>query len=286
MKTNAMIAPAAVALRSGAICLLACALLRPVIQAAEPARRTEAPVETAAGAGVDQKVRMNFRGVPLGMVLEYFAEAAGFTIVLETPAKGTVDVWSDRPLSHQEALDLLNSALIKNGLAALRKDHTLTIVQRDEIKTRSVPVKVATHSGQIPENDEVVTQIIPVRNSTAADLLKDLQPLVSSHAMLTANEAANAIVITDVQTTIHKVAEIIEAMDAGAEDVVTLKVIRLQNCDPTELAELLAQAFPDVNSSQTDQATQFGRPPGMGFGGLGGFGGLPGPGGQTQASGN
>jgi hypothetical protein len=52
-----------------------------------------APQSPAAEPGL----RLNFRGVPLDMVLNYLSDAAGFIIVLDTEVKGRVDVWSNQP---------------------------------------------------------------------------------------------------------------------------------------------------------------------------------------------
>ena len=92
-------------------------------------------------------LRFNFRGVPLDMVLNYLSDAAGFIIVLETDVKGKVDVWSNQPLTKDEAVDLLNTVLNQNGYAAIRNGRTLTIVKRDEAKKRDIAVK----SGNDPE---------------------------------------------------------------------------------------------------------------------------------------
>ena len=127
-----------------------------------------------AALGQDKKdpeeLRLNFRGVPLEMVLNYLSEAAGFIIVLETKVEGKVDAWSNQPLTKEEAVGLLNSVLNKNGYAALQNGRTLTIVSRDEAKKRDIPVKSGSDPEAIPKTDEMVTQIIPVRYANAPQL--------------------------------------------------------------------------------------------------------------------
>ena len=63
-------------------------------------------------------LRFNFRGAPLETVLNYLSEAAGFVIVLETPVRGNVDMWSAQPVSKTEAVQLLNMAINKSGYTA------------------------------------------------------------------------------------------------------------------------------------------------------------------------
>src|SRR5438093_6701833 len=107
---------------------------KPPGQAAEKLAAAEAP-------RADKSLRLNFRGVPLEMVLNYLSDAAGFIIILETKVEGKVDVWSNQPLNKEEAVNLLNTILNKNGYAAIRNGRTLTILKQDEAKTRDIPVK-------------------------------------------------------------------------------------------------------------------------------------------------
>src|SRR3954447_15689759 len=90
------------------------------------------PTNSVPASDSDKGLRLNFRGVPLDMVLNYLSEAAGFIIVLETKVEGKVDVWSNQPLTKDEAVELLNTILNKNDYAAIRNGRTLTIVKRDE----------------------------------------------------------------------------------------------------------------------------------------------------------
>ena len=246
---------------------------------AAPSAEPPPPEPPLLAANGEPGLRMNFRGVPLEMVLNYLSEAAGFIIVLEAKVSGKVDAWSNQPLTKDEAVNLLNTVLAKNGYTAIRNGRTLTIVNRDEAKTRDVPVKSGSDPAQIPKNDGIVTQIIPVRFVSAVQLIKDLQPLVPTAATMTANEAGNAIIITDSEANIHRIAEIIHAIDSGAEDATDVRVFHLTYADPTEMAELLSNVFPDESKSSSDDN----RAP-VRFGGFGGFFGRGGGGGNNAAT--
>jgi len=92
---------------------------------------------------------------------------------------------------------------------------------------------------------------------------------------MTANEAGNAIVITDTQTSIRRVAEIIKAIDSGAEAFTEVRVFRLLNADATEMADMLASLFPDdTRQGNSSSPVQFRGLRGL-FGGGGGGGGGP-----------
>jgi general secretion pathway protein D len=228
-----------------------------VQNAAETVQQLAAAEPANGQATADAKfLRMNFREASLDQVLTYLSEAAGFIINVKpgTSVRGKVTVMSNEPLTKDEAVNLLNTVLNENNLAAVENGRTLSVMPRDEAKIAGIPVISGSDPDKIPITDKIVTQIMPVRFVEAAQLLKDLQPLVSIQTTLTANEAGNAIVMTDTQANIHKVAQIIRDIDSGAEEFTELRVFPLKNADPTTTADLLTQLFADDTGRQGNQS--------------------------------
>jgi len=242
---------------------------RPAVAVVAPevaAINSEAP---AAGTNYDD-LRLNFRNAPLDLVLKYLSDAAGFIIVMDTQVRGNVSVISSRPMNRDEAVDLLNSVLNKNGYAAIRDGRTLTIMDKNDAKTRDIPVKVSNDPNAIPNNDEIVTQIIPIRFVEARQLVTDLSSFVSPQATIVANEAGNSIVVTDTQSNIRHLMEIIRAIDDSAEGETEIRVFHLRYANPNDVATELGTIFPSSGSTtgQPQAPFRFGGP---GGGGPGGF---------------
>ena len=255
-------------------------------QTAPPAPVVPSAVDSRWG----NELRLNFRGAPIELVLNYLSDAAGFIIQLNTPVKGKVDVWSNQPVTKDEAVELLNSVLNKNGYAAVRNGRMLTIMSKDDAIHGDIPVKVGNEPSTIPKNDEVVTQIIPIRFVEAEQLVKDLSSMTSPHATIVANEAGNSVVITDTQANIRHLAEIIKAIDSSAEDATEVRVFHLKHHDPTEIANLLTGLFSEQGGATGNQIPirfgAFGGAGGFRGGGFGGGGnfGRPGGGNTTPAT--
>lgn len=220
----------------------------------------------------DGGLKLNFRNAPIELVLNHLSEAAGFIIEYDTRVSGNVNVISSQPMTKDEAVDLLNSVLNRNGYAAVRSGtRTLKIMDKASAMLAN-PVRVGNIPSQIPNNDEMVTQIIPIRYVEAGQLVSDISPFVSANARIIANQAGNSIVITDTQANIRHLVEIISAIDSSAEDVTEVKVFRLNHADPTEMATLLASLFPDQSGAQAP--VRFGNRGGRGGGGNRGGGGF------------
>lgn len=252
---------------------LGLALFSGVVQAQNaptPAAAKTPPGETAP-AGTADGLRFNFRGAQLETVLNYLSEAAGFIIVLDTPLRGTIDMWSAQPVSRQEAIQLLNVALNKNGFTATLKGRTLTVSSKEDARKRNIPIRTGNDPREIPDNAEMVMQIIPLEKIDATQAAADLATLLPSSATITPNQDSNSLIVTDTQTNIRHIVELISALDGSAGSVSALKVFKLKNADPTEMAQLVMSLY----SSTGTNAAGRGGPTG-GFGGFGPFGGFGG----------
>lgn len=199
-------------------------------------------------------LKFNFRGVPIETVLDYLSEAAGFIIVLETEVSGDINAWSNQPITSEDAVQLLDTILAGKGYAAVRNGRILKIVDQSDAHKHTLPVKKGSDPEEIPSTDQMVTQIIPVRYANAMQLIQDLEPLLVEEATLTANESSNALVLTDRQASIQRIARIITALDTSISGISTIRVFSLQFADATELEEVIEDIFePPVSSRDRER---------------------------------
>jgi general secretion pathway protein D len=221
--------------------------LDPLRAPAKPAAATTAKPGTTPQP--KNEILLNFQGAQLSDVLNYLSEAAGFVIVQEAPVTGTVNIVSRQPIGPEEAVDLLNTVLVEKGFVAIRNNRILKIVNRKDAQKRDLPVQTGSDPDKIPRKDEMVTQILPVRFGDAAKLVENLKPLMPDTATISSNEGSNAILMTDTQTNIRRIAEIIKAIDTSVASISTIKVYPLQFANAKELATVVSQLFQSSSSS-------------------------------------
>lgn len=242
-----------------------------------------APVPIAAYPSSDTRgaggIRFNFRGAPLEAVLNYLSDAAGFVIVLDTPVRGTVDMWSSQPVSKQEAVQLLNVAINKYGYSATAQGRSLVISSKDDAKKRNLAIRTGNDSEEIPSNAEMVMQIIPLRRIDATQASRDLGTLLPGSAAITANQDSNSLIVTDTNINLKHIVELVNALDTSVETVTTVRIFRLKNADPAEMAQLLTNLFGTTQNTNRTGQTNAGGQGGFAFGpggagGPGGFGAM------------
>jgi len=213
---------------------------------------------------------LNFHEVPLNAVLYYLSAKAGLIIMSDVDLVGKVTVVAEQPVATNEIVDLLSAQLARNNYAVALNGRTLTIMDAARAKTSALSPVIANNSGpkQIPLNDQIVTEILPIHSLPPAQLVKDLESLIPAGDIVTANDAAKAIVMTASQKDIHRISEIIAALDSTA--ISDVQVYMLRYADAKSLASELKDIFQSGDASTASQSA------GNGFGGPGGpGGGLP-----------
>ncbi len=240
--------------------------LPPPTHIAEPAQLAPAAVEQNP-APTGNNLVLNFQGASLADVLNYLSESAGFVIVQEVPVTGNVNIISRQPVSPEEAVDLLNTVLLTKGYTAIRNGRILKIISRKDAEKRDLPVVLGSDPSKIPRKDEVVTQILPLRFGEATKLVENLRPLLAENATISANEASNAIIMTDTQTNIRRIAQIVSALDTSVASISTIRVFPLKFADAKQVAELMTDLFTKSKTQNNNLQNQRG---GFPFGGPGG----------------
>ena len=207
----------------------------------------------------DANLTMNFEGVPLQSVLEYMSEAADLIILGETKVEGKVNILSKQPLNREEAVELLIVVLSENGYAAIRRgERMLKIVGKDKALIEDLPVRSGANPEDIPRNDLMVTQIIPIRFGNAGQLIENIKELLPDYATISANDGSNAIILTDTQQNIHRIAEIVSALDTSISSISEIRVFPLVYADAKQLADVIKGLFESSSSGSSRSSSSRG----------------------------
>ena len=220
---------------------------------------------------LSNELLLNFQDAPLQEVLTYLSEQAGLIIVNDSNVKARVTVMNRQPITIDEAVDLINTILMEEGYTAVRRGRLLRLVRLEDAKLDSIPVRYGNNPDVIGDSDTIITQIIPIRYAEAEALSNDLKPLVDdSFAQLTANASSNSLIMTDTEANVHRIVQIVNAVDKSISSVTQVRVFPLSYADAEDTAQLLEETFQEHESadSAVSRAVQrrFSRfgPPGFG----------------------
>ena len=234
---------------------------------------------------VPEGLILNFDQATLKTVLDYLAEEAGLIVINETELEGRISMFNKKPMSLDDAIDVLNAVLFEEEYTAVRRGRVLKIVSLEDAKNQSIPVYYGADPEQIPETDTIVTQVVPIKYANADEIEDDLDGLIDDEfAEMTANQSANAIIITDTQANIRRLVKIISSLDKAVEKVTEVRVFKLEFADADDTARLIEATFQE--SVSEDEIVGRLIQSRFSGGGPGGPGGRGSAGGNTQQQGN
>ncbi len=92
----------------------------------------------------DKTLRLNFHNAPLRMVLDYVSHAFGliFEVKPNVVLNDEVNAWSNRPLTNDETLNLLEQILHEQGCALIRNGRRLAVMRIEDAKKSYIPIRL------------------------------------------------------------------------------------------------------------------------------------------------
>src|SRR3546814_10583958 len=160
------------------------------------------------GASAHAQQTLNVRDADRRAFIQDAARVTGRTFIIDERVQGKVSVVTDRPLSRSEYFEIVLSTLRANGLVAVPTSGGALRIQPVD-GAASQPGGV----GRAASRNSFVTEVFRLRHIDAASAVETLKPLVSKEGSITANRAANSLVVADYADNIQRVRALITRID-------------------------------------------------------------------------
>ncbi len=242
------------------------------------AEKTPAAANAEAGAAEkesaplkdDVRLTFSFRYQPWQDVLDWFADQAGLSLLVESPPPGTFNYRDSRSYTPAEALDVLNSVLLTKGYTLVRRDRMLVLVNlEDGIPPNlvpDVPLEELDERGEY----ELIRVLFPVWNMTPEQAAEEVQPILGPQGKIVTLPQARQIQVTETAGRLRTIRSIVNAVEqpdmgnAGLREF-KLKYLTFDTAMPTirQMLGIPADAFgtPDgamqITKSATDEKLLF-----------------------------
>src|SRR5436190_6718424 len=213
-----------------------------------------APDPAARSAG--SRLTFSFRYQPWQEVLDWFAQQAGLSLLMESPPPGTFNYTDTRTYTPAEALDVLHGVLLTKGYTLVRHGRMLVVVNlEDGIPPNLVPDVPLAELDQHGEY-ELIRVLFPVWNMTPELAALEVQPLLGPQGKVIPLPQAREIQVTEAGgrlRTIRSVVNAVEQPDAGTAGMreFAFKYITLDAAMPTvrQMLGIPAEAFSTPDGS-------------------------------------
>src|SRR5436309_3499225 len=220
-------------------------------QNAPPSPPTTAPPPAAddqsgeAPLGEEEAMVLNFERADIREVTHSLATALGISYTIDPRIEGQVTIRTAGKIAREDLWPLLNQILRNNGIAAVKVGDVYQILPVAEAKTRAIIPRSRAAKSSITEKDAFAIEIVPVRHVSADEMVNILQPFVTPGGDVLSYPRANLLVITDLQSNIDRLRELVTTFDSDVFHNLKTRVFKVQHGDPDELAnEILGLLAP------------------------------------------
>src|SRR5207249_832336 len=129
--------------------------------------------------------------------------------------------------------------------AAIKAGDVYPILPVAEAKTRAIMPRAKAAKSGVAEKDAFAIEVVPVAHVSADEMVNILQPFVTPGGDVLSYPRANLLVITDLQSNIDRLRELITTFDSDVFHNLKTRVFKVQHGDPDELAnEILGLLAP------------------------------------------
>ena len=162
--------------------------------------------------GAEKKLRFNFRFQPWVDVLNWFAQQADLSLVLDAPPPGTFNYTDSHAYTVPEAIDLLNGVLLTKGYTLIRRERMLLVVNLED----GLPLDLIPRVG-LDELDrrgqfEIVRASLPLSGRNPDEVKTEIEPLVGPHGKIDVLPKTGQVLVTDAAARIRAIRAVIESM--------------------------------------------------------------------------
>ena len=177
-------------------------------------------------------VTLNFSNAEIESVARTISAITGRNVVLDSRAKGTISIQSERPVTAAQAVNQFAAALRLQGFALVETGGIYKVVPEADAKLQARVVP----RGSAVMGNQVVTRVFKLRYENANNLVPALRPLISPNNTINASNA-HTLVVTDYADNMQRIERMIAGMDQPVGSDV--EVIPLRYGIATDMAPLV-----------------------------------------------
>jgi len=178
----------------------------------QPPAPAPTPQPADARPAPTKSLQFNFQRQPWGEVLQWLADEADLSLVLDAPPPGSFNYTDAKAYSTVEAIDLVNSVLASKGYSLLRRERMLMLINLQDEIPRSLVPRETLGNVDLRGKHEFVTVAFPLEGRSAEAALAEIQPLISQFGQASALPASGQLIVTDRAGLMRVIATVVESI--------------------------------------------------------------------------
>jgi len=230
--------------------------------AASPAETPDKPAEPVAAK--EPRLRFNFRFQPWKDVLDWFAQQADLSLVLEAPPPGTFNYSDTREYTPAEAIDLLNSVLLTKGYTLVRHDRMLMLVNLEDGIPPNLVSTVSEEALDQRGEYELVRVLFSLNKLTAEEAEAEIKKLLGPQGSVVPLAKSRQVLVTETAGRLRAIRSVIRRSEepqglTGSQ----IRSYELKHALPSDIMAVVRQLLdiPEDKNASADGSIRFALDP-------------------------
>jgi type II secretory pathway component GspD/PulD (secretin) len=197
----------------------------------------------AAKAG-DGRLQFSFQYAPWRTVLEWFANQADLSLVMDAPPSGTFNYIDRRQDSHSpsEAIDLLNSVLLTKGYTLVRRERMLMLINLEDGIPPNLVSQVLPEQLDDRGEFELASCLFTLERMTTEDAKKEISSLLGPQGAIVTLPTSRQILVTETAGKLRTIRKVLAAAaDRDIREKGTTTAIPLRHANAEEVLVIARQ---------------------------------------------
>ena len=206
-----------------------------------------------------EQATLQFDNVPVGEVLQaVLGDLLQLDYIIHPPIGGAISVFSQRPISADQILFVLEAALQANGMAMVHDARGLLhIGSVQALAAIAPPVRLAAENRRLPPGASLL--VVPLNHVGVTEMAQILQPVLPSGALVRADSNRNVLLLTGSRTQLEGWLDLVDTFDIDLLSGLSVGLFPLKYATVREvqaaLQLLASEAFPQSEPANTDAVT-------------------------------
>lgn len=180
----------------------------PVLRSTKPEFVAD-PSELLVKPNPNGMLKINFRGQPWPMVLDWYSRTAGVSLDWQELPGDYLNLTTQKEYPVEEIRDLINRHLLSRGFTLLRREELLTVENIKKLDPSLVPRVRPSELAKLPSHEFVKTSF-QLKWLLADEQVEELKPMLSPNGKLSSLRATNRIEAMDAVINLREMWELLE----------------------------------------------------------------------------
>lgn len=201
------------------------------------------------GKTLEPRLKFNFRIQKWAEVLDWMADEAGLSLVMDEAPPGTFNYSDSKEYTPTEAIDLLNGWLMTKGYTLVRRERLLMCLNlKGGLPDNAIP-RVSVDDLADRGRFEFVSVLIPLQGRLADTVLAEIKPLLGTYGQADVLTATQQLLVVDSTANIRTIQGVVQQVPLPAKPKAPapkvpapkpeLVVYPIQHANPEQAGEVL-----------------------------------------------